>query len=45
MYIDDIVNETNKEQSKYDLKLYNRESLTLPVIKDLNHLEKLVFGH
>ena len=30
MYIDDIVNEINKEQSKYDLKLYNRESLTLP---------------
>ena len=30
MYIDDIVNEINKEQSKYKLKLYNRESLTLP---------------
>ena len=30
MYIDDIVHEINKEQSKYGLKIYNRESLTLP---------------
>lgn len=30
MYIDDIVNEINREQSKHGLKLYNRESLTLP---------------
>jgi len=30
MYIDDIVNEINREQSKYGLKIYNRESLTLP---------------
>ena len=28
MYIDDIVNEINKEQSKYNLKIYNRESLS-----------------
>ena len=30
MYIDDIINEINKEQSKNNLKLYNRDSLTLP---------------
>lgn len=30
MYIDDIVHEINKEQSKYGLKIYKRESLTLP---------------
>ena len=45
MYIDDIVHEINKEQSKYGLKIYNRESLTLPGDKDLNPLEKRVIGH
>ena len=42
MYIDDIVNEINNEQSKYKLKLYNRESLTLPGDKRFKSLEKQV---
>ena len=43
MYIDDIVNEINKEQSKYKLKLYNRESLTLPGDKRFKSFGKTGF--
>ena len=43
MYIDDIVNEINKEQSNYNLKLYNRESLTLPGDKRFKSFGKTGF--
>ena len=43
MYIDDIVNEINKEQSKYNLKIYNRESLTLPGDKRFKSFGKTGF--
>ena len=43
MYIDDIVNEINKEQSNHNLKLYNRESLTLPGDKRFKSFGKTGF--
>ena len=43
MYIDDIVNEINKEQSSHNLKLYNRESLTLPGDKRFKSFGKTGF--